>query len=282
MKIILNVFLIFFLFFTANALAEDSAKCDVSVSKQYGYFIGDLVYVKYHITVPLGMELDLDSLPAEGTEIEKWLELVKIKILEKKDHEIKLLFVYQVFILGSVTQKAKIPPVEFRYGSESLESPPVSLQISPLTHKKSKFRPPIFWEHADSLTFYSKILGGVLVAMGLFFLALFARKSFLRVSPFKEALKKIKSTKTQSVIFALTTFRDSLNQKAGCAIFANNLESLFEKMPRASKHEKILLELINLSDKLSFCSDDKFQPDTMWRRMTISTLKNLLRRERWI
>jgi hypothetical protein len=209
------------------------------------------------------------------------------RIRETVSHEIRtyaIEMIYQVFSAADVPRTYEIPAVVFSYGPREAPSQnssawdPVPVQVSPLTSSEDEFKPPIFWSWVSPSPWIVRRLGAVLLLGSLGVAALLFRKRFRRHSPFGNGLKRLSRQRDPRA--ALTLFRHVLNEKAGLAIFPNNLEELYHVFPQARAHRQDLLDLVLLSDEVSFNPSSAKVSDDLLRKIS-DTMKKMKRLEAW-
>lgn len=264
-----------------------SVPVTLSMDKEYGYFIGDLVRVSYRITMPVDQSLWEESLPKANESVNEWLDVRERKIKQSATGSLRtydLEIVYQLFSAALSAQDFQIPALEFMYGPREFPSayvsslPAVSITISPLTSPGDSFKPHILWSWTSPSSKFVRRAGAALMLTGGGLAAfLFARRGRKR-SLFKAALKRLSSEKDPAA--ALVIFRNVLNEKAGRAIFPGNLGDLLNVFPEAKVHEKELLNLVLLSDEMSFNPNSVMQGNGLLGRIS-ETMKKLKRLETW-
>jgi hypothetical protein len=272
------------------ALSEESvrsASVSLSVDREYGYFIGDPVKVSYRITLPADLSLREETLPKENTAVDERLDIRERRIKESATADIRtydLEIVYQLFSAADHAQEFRIPPFDFLYGPREHPSayvsalPAVSIAISPLSSPGDSLKPHILrsWTSPSS-RFVRRAGAALMTAGGALAALLFARRGG-KHSHFKAALKRISREKDPAA--ALVIFRNVLNEKAGRAIFPGNLEDLLRVFPEAKVYENELLNLVLLSDDVSFNPKSDTGSNGLLGMIT-DTIKRLKRLETW-
>lgn len=267
----------------------------VRLDKDFGYFVGDIIAVRYEIKLPAeDWRISLKDLPQAGQTVDQGVEIREIKTRQtgKDGRAIVTLEVkFQIFRVFNQPKNLSIPPITFFCGPaknpRQLEDalPQVPVKISPLCGEDEPifqpfFEPPIrSSQKALAMTF----TGGILMLAGwLWFLKIFIDRR-RHPSPFKEALGKIKRIKPEDYEKALLVFRHSLSQRAGQAIFSHNLNKLFRIIPRAEKHSQEILKILELCDNLYFNPNFRPEPKALFdlKNRLVSELKYLARSERW-
>lgn len=262
LKLAAVLFVLISLFFVSGARSQIQA----IVNRDIGYFIGDMVEVRYEISVPSDMKLDEKALPETENWTGEWVLLKKIEKLEEfnlvNGKKYIFLFVYQVFILGSIESPAVIPSVEFKYGKEGsaergvLLAPPVLFRVSPLAGKGDKFKNFVL-EYPYTyliLNRWSIFWGYLLIFVSLvYFVRLLITRLYV-YSPFGEALKKIRRDTDLRSDIVLNIFRDAFNKKMGKAVFMANLDEFFEKNSKVQFLRSRVWDFFYLSDDLNFGS----------------------------
>jgi len=268
------------------AKAPGPASVEFSLEKDLGYFIGDTVKVFYRITMPADMYLKEDSLPGKGGHGEG-LDVREIMITRAATADSRtygLEVVYQIFLAAGGAQTFQIPSFKFSYGTKGMlkahvsELPTVPVTISPLTSAEDTFKPHLLWSWLSYTPRILRLSGAVLMLAGIVpALYLFARRGRKR-SPFKAAWKRL--SRESDPATALVIFRNVLNEKAGKAIFPGNLNDLLLAFPEAKACERELLNLVLLSDEVSFNPKSVMAGNGLIGRIS-ETMKKLKRLEAW-
>ena len=243
LKFMLVLPFFFSLVFSAD-LAVADGEVRAYIGRDIGYFIGDLVEVRYEVLIPSGAILDEETLPGIGEQTSEQVflrERTKIKEAGSADgRKYTFLFIYQIFFPGSVENQAVIPGVEFRYGKENsaeqtiLPAPPVPIRVSPLAGEQDGFKSLILeYPYSDnSLGFYFTLLGYAFAFVGAgWFVLLIAGLSRVVNSPFGKALKMVRGGKEYGADNILNIFRQSFNEKLERAVFFSDLDEFFAKNP---------------------------------------------------
>lgn len=290
----LLVLLLLFCFFIIGGesslmAAEASAPIasETSVDRDYGYYIGDLVKVSYKLVLPPHHFLNHTSLPKEHGSLNNQIDVKKVTIEKTKDHgyqAYQLNFLYQVFTSSDRADFVEIPQIRFSYGPNDNPSgreavfPPLRIVISPLAPEGASFKPAIPWAKRSLFPGILWWAGGALLLINSLLLFVLIRKRLSTPSPFTQALRKLSKEKDTSA--ALVLFRSALNETAGKAIFANNLDQLFRAFPRGAPYHDEIRELILLSDEVSF--NPEYHPEGSGSAKRIRSLLRQLRRvQRW-
>jgi len=273
-----------------------NAKPEITVrfDKDFGYFVGDIVAVRYEIKLPADWRISQKDLPQAGQNLGQGVEIREIKTRRSSGgaREIVTLEVkFQIFRVFNQPKNLSIPAIAFFYGSaenprqmkDSL--PSVEIKISPLCGREKPMLQPFFEPPAKSTrwTLATILAGGILMTGGwLWFLKIFIDRR-RHPSPFKEAIRKIKKIKPEDYREALLVFRHSLSQRAGQAVFSHNLDELFRMVPRAGKRRGEILKIINICDNLHFNPNFRPDPKALFglKNRLVSELKYLARSERW-
>ncbi len=267
----------------------------VQTDKDFGYFVGDTVAVKYEIKMPVkGWRISLKDLPREGQIVGQGVKIWEIRTrwTDKDGHALVMLEIkFQIFRAFNQPRNLPLPAIAFFSGPEEnprrLKSnlPRVPVKISPLCGDDEPLFQPFFepFIRSNQKFLAATFGGGILMLAGwLWLLKIFI---YLRrhPSPFKEAIGKIKKIKPDDYREILLVFRHSINQRAGQAIFGHNLDELFRIIPRARKRSEEISKIIALCDNLHF--NPNFQPDpkTLFglKNRLVLELKYLARSERW-
>jgi len=269
-----------------QAKTTAAASVEYSLEKDLGYFIGDTVKVFYRITMPADLYIEEDTLPGEGGHGEG-LDVREIKIASAASAGARTYVieaVYQIFMAAGSAQTFHIPSFKFSYGTKEMakayvsELPPVAVTISPLTSHEDTFKPHILWSWISPTSRILRLSGAVLMPAG------FAPAIYLLVrrgrkrSPFRAAWKRLSREKDPAA--ALVIFRNVLNEKAGKAIFPGNLNDLLLVFPEAKAYEHELLNLVLLSDEVSFNPKSVMAGNGLVGRIS-GTMKKLKRLETW-
>ncbi len=258
-----------------------------SIDREYGYYIGDLVTASYIIDLPPHHTLNPASLPKEHSSLDSQIDIKNI-IIKKTGSggypSYRTSLIYQVFVSTERADFFDIPEIHFSYGPDENPSlrtavlPPLRIVISPLAPEGASYKPAIPWMRKS---FFSGILWWVGIALLLtnsLFLFFLIRKSLSTRSPFTLALRKMPG-KTDALT-ALVVFRSALNEAAGKAIFASNLDDFIQAIPRGAAYRDELRELILLSDEMSFNPEYHPEPDGSVKRIRW-LMKKLRRGQRW-
>lgn len=270
---------------------EPPPSADAFLSREYGYFLGDLVEASYVVSLPFDERLNLDSLPKSDKTLEGWAEIKGIKVreaLEGRRRVYRISVVYQVFrSVGGARSKA-FPPVAFSYGPKANPSAhawslpaTAPVEVSTLTEKGADFKPAITFSWNGSSRETVQWIGVALIFVGACLLTfrLFSKRASRTHSPFATGLRDLSRDKRPAA--ALLVFRRALNAKAGRAIFSQNLDALFEAFPAARPFEEEVRELVLLSDEVSFNPERRGLDDDLVP-MIARLMRNLRRRERWV
>ena len=258
-----------------------------SINREYGYYIGDLVTASYTIDLPPHHSLNPASLPKEHSSLDQQIDIKKI-LVEKTSSRgypsYRTSVIYQVFVSTERADFFDIPEIHFSYGPDGSSSihtavlPPLRIVISPLAPQGASYKPAIPWTRKS---FFSGILwwaGIALLSMNSLFLFVSIRKRLSTPSPFTRALRKL-SGKTDAPA-ALVLFRSALNEAAGKAIFASNLDDLIRAIPGGAPCRDEITELILLSDEVSFNPGYQPEGDGSVKRIR-GLMKKLRKGQRW-
>lgn len=276
---------------------NENAKPEIAVrlDKDFGYFVGDIVAIRYEIKMPTdSWQISLKDLPKTDEIVDKGIEIREIKTRQFHQESrtvVTLEVKFQIFRVFNQPKNLVIPSIAFFYGpAENPRQmkdflPQVPIKISPLCGPDEPILQPFFEPAVRpsqkflALTF----LGGILMLAGwLWFLKIFIDQR-RRPSPFKEALRKIKRTKPEDYREALLVFRRSLSQSAGQAVFSHNLDELFRTVPQAKNRLQEISKIIEICDNLHFNPNFQPAPKTLFdlKNRLISELKYLARSEKW-
>lgn len=271
-----------------SAEALSGPAVEVSLEKPFGYFIGDLIEVSYTISLPADRYLNEGSLPVEGGSITSFLELRSRRVLESGNRgarTYRLMMVYQLFSAPEGVLPLEIPPILFSYGprgqpaAHASSLPPVEVAVSPLTSKGDSFKEGNPWSWISPTRTIARVTGLFLILVsGVLLLLTLSRSSPRAHSPFDRALRRIAREKNAAA--ALTIFRNALNEKAGKAVFLGNAEDLFMAFPSGRAMKGEVLDLIAISDELSFNPGTAAVDDQLRARVS-AVVKRLKRSELW-
>ncbi len=258
-----------------------------SIDREYGYYIGDLVTASYTIVLPPHHSLNPASLPKEHSSLDRQIDIKNI-IIEKTSSRgypnYRTSVIYQVFVSTERADFFDIPQIHFSYGPDGNSSihtavlPPLRIVISPLAPQGASYKPAIPWTRRSffpGILFWAGV--GLLLTDSLFLFFLI-RKRLSTPSPFTLALRKM-SGKTDAPA-ALVLFRSALNEAAGKAIFASNLDDFIQTIPRGAAYRDEIRELILLSDEMSFNPEYHPEPDGSVKRIRL-LMKRMRRGKRW-
>jgi hypothetical protein len=266
------------------------------LDKDFGYFVGDIVAVRYKIKMPpeSHWRISLKDLPKAGETVGKEVEIREIKTRRSGEGGravVTLEVKFQIFRVFNQPRNLSTPAIAFFYGPEENPRqmkgvlPQVPVKISPLCGEDEPMLQPFFEPSVRSIqkSLALTLGGGILMIAGwLWFLKVFICL-FRHPSPFKEAIGKIKKIEPENFREILLIFRHSLNRRLGQAVFKDNLDKFFRIIPRARKRAEEISKIIELCDNLHF--NPNFQPDPQalfgLKNRLISELKHLLRSERW-
>jgi hypothetical protein len=281
---------------TSAQKEETKPEITVRVDKDFGYFVGDIVVVRYEIKMPAKSywRVSLKDLPKTGQTVGRGVEIREIKTRQSQKNSravISLELKFQIFRVFDRPKNLSIPAITFFYGPEENPRelkgslPEVKIKISPLCGQEEPVLQPFFEPavHSSQKALAAVFAGVILMLAGwLWFLKIFINQR-RHPSPFKEALKKIKKIKPENYREALLVFRRSLSQRVGQAVFNHNLDELFQIVPQARKRSEEISKIIELCDNLHF--NPNFQPDPKalfgLKNRLVSELKHLARSERW-
>ncbi|MDP1629013.1 MAG: hypothetical protein Q8L57_00165 [bacterium] len=283
----------FFIFGEAKTQTPAPApEIKVLTERDFGYHIGDLIKIRYEIKIPDGFRLSLNDLPRISQEIAQGIEIRDRKIKEIKAGAIyRLELTMQIFRAFSEAKNLAIPPIDFYFGPKENPRqykgalPQTAVKISPLCGEEEPLFQPIFEPEKEISRIGLTLIftGGIIAIFGWLTLAWFIIQSRRHPSPLKQALKIIRKLGCEDYRKILLIFRRAMNEKAGQAIFSHNLDGLFKVFPMAKARQKEIGEIIALSDNLSF--NPEFRPDSKkmadLKKLAISVLKCLIRREQW-
>jgi hypothetical protein len=297
MKGIAHPLLVFFLLFCSFMCRESSARAvkasvpiasvETSIDREYGYYIGDLVNVSYKLVLPPHHSLNHASLPKEHGSLNNQIDIKKMTIVKTRNHgypAYQLTFVYQVFASSDRADFVEIPEIKFSYGPVEDPSgraavlPRLRIVISPLAPEGASFKPAIPWARRSLFPGILWWAGALCLLVSSLLLFLSIRKRLSTPSPFTRALKEL--SKDRQSPAALILFRSALNQSAGKAIFASNLEELFRTLPGGTRYRDEIREMILLSDEVSFNPESHSKGDNSAIRIR-ALLKKLRRVQRW-
>lgn len=286
----------FFSIGEANVQEKISApEITVHLDRDFGYFVGDVITVNYEIKLPnAGFQISLKDLPQSNQAIIRGIEIREVKtrnIRGTSRATFSLEFKFQIFRVFKEPKNLIIPAIDFYYGPKENPRrhkgslPEVPVKISPLCGEEEPMLQPFFEPGRRPTVIPLAIIfcGGILMILGwLWFLKIMIDRRH-HPSPFKKVFKEIKKTKPEKYFEILLIFRKAINEKAGQAIFAHNLDKFMKTFPRAKSRVKEISELIEIHDNLSF--NPNYRPDDEMllglKKRVVSELKGLARREQW-
>ncbi len=264
--------------------------------RDFGYFIGDVVIVGYKVTLPGKpgeFQISLTDLPQAGEAVKEGIEFKEAKIAKINENEKNTFLLelkFQIFQVFKEPSNIVLPKIGFFYGSKENPSrhkgtlPSVAVRISPLCgQEKPSFQP--FFEPGPrpTKTSWFIILGsGIFAFLGLAWLAVILIKERRSPSVFKKALKAIRQFKPEEYNKILLSFQRALNQKAGQAIFPDNLDNLFKVFPAARKRTQKILDILVLQESVVFNPNYQADPKILsnLKERVVAELKWFLRKER--
>lgn len=202
--------------------------------RDFGYFVGDLVELRASVRMPEGFSLDERSF--EDAAWPDWLEMREVSST-LRNRTLSVRYLLQIFYAPDSVTRLIIPDrrVVFRseLAGEPLEAsiPSFTVAISPLTDSSSGLEPD--WSAPRPSAFWIRLFAGslaILLVVWAFALAVDRRRQ--RRLVFRRADRQVRGARDCGA--ALLVLHRALEERAGKALFPNDLDALAESWPPAA------------------------------------------------
>lgn len=294
MKRIIFLTIIVFVFSSSVYSLASTPEIKVDFDQNFGFFVGDIAVITYEIILQGSLKISLNDLPQPGKVLSRGLEVrgIKSEFRQKNEENIyRLKIDIQIFRVFKEVKNLVVPEIEFFYGSTENSRqftgrlPKVIIKVSPLCGKEEPTFQPFFEVKPQSagLQWFTIGVGALMLCLGLSIFLITVIEKQHHPSCFKRAVKRMKEMAPGKYNEILLIFRRVLSEKAGQAVFAQNLDKFFNILPCVKKQRAEITDLIKLSDDLSF--NPKFQLEgnelLNIKPRVFAALKSLARREQW-
>ncbi|MGZ8217647.1 hypothetical protein [Methylomagnum sp.] len=243
-------------------------RLDLSAPRDYGYTMGDLIEHTLTVTVPHPYALETSFLPRPGV-LDEWLDVRSVDwraAPEDGATRYRIRITYQLFKGVRGVESAVVPPLPLRFsGPEALEvkAPEWPFTVTPLIPPNlpdesvairdgSPPEPLAMDSHWSRLWIY--LAGAALVAGGLIWRKLGGSR---RSRPFHRARRELKPwlrgpASPESYRAAARILHQALDETAGHAVFAGELDGFCAVRPAFAELRDELADFFGLSQRLFF------------------------------
>jgi mxaA protein len=250
------------------ASAAPEPRLELSAPRNFGYVMGDTVEHDIRVTVPAGHALETGFLPRPGT-LGEWLTVRAVTWDETRadgETRYRIRVAYQIYKGVRDTEQATIPPLPLRFsGPEPLEirTPEWAFTMVPLIPPKTPdeavvlraARPP---EPLETEPHRQRLLvgfGGLVLGLGL--LAWRRMGGPIRNRPFARARRELRRLARGTLTpetgrAAARLFHRALDQTAGQAVFAGQLDGFVAARPAYAGLRDDLARFFEFSHRLFF------------------------------
>jgi mxaA protein len=225
--------------------------------RAYGHVIGDVLTREVQVRLPAGRSLNTEALPKPGR-VDTWLELRAVQVDRAQASQQTLRLHYQVVNVGAAVVTTTLPAVRLALlggagvgaAGESVELSDWPVHLSPLTPRFAVARaglepvqPDIAPQRTDLQPMAVRLAAYAALALMLAWPALARRWPQLapwrRRAPFHAAWRDLRALKhlpgdpaqRQAQRQAFARLHAAFNASAGQAVFAPNLEALYQSRP---------------------------------------------------
>lgn len=244
----------------AEPTAETVANNMTVSMRDSGYTMGDTLDMTATFTLPVGHEIDEESLPLVGR-VNYWLDIQSLDFQSKdmqQEQQVKLHIKWQLFATVEMAQQIKTPEIVLKTTGEKPQKiiiPQQAFYYSPVLpmpplkdiDRHPDLTPPDF-DTAQPLKKLSLCLGLFVIA-GLAWLWL---KDLLpglprAAGPMTQLARQLKSKSTHFTTAQLRDIHTALNKSAGVSLYPNNLSQLSQNAPYFAGEQENVTQFFNQS-----------------------------------
>lgn len=266
----------------------------LTVSRTFGYGLGDLVEHQISVSAPVPYVLETNVLPKPGS-LNTWLYLRQIKIKTEQDNNLnhyQIQITYQLFQGVKQATRIKIPsfPLHFTDAQRRLntQTPPWVFEYTPLipattANERIQIRPTMALPPtalSQSIYTFTLLLIGCLMTT-LYAAWRFDLLPFLRRSsrPFAQAYNQIRQlqdpeTDPEVYLTALKIIHQAFNHSAGHTVFFERIDEFYQQKPGFNKFKTETQQFFNASQQAFFA------PEQSSAQLSLEQLKQLCRQHR--